>query len=66
SGKCSVCGNFDPVDILLQGSTDQVRTAVNDCIELGDETTFIAAGCEVPKDTPYENMYEMKRTLKGF
>ncbi len=63
SGKCSACGNFDPVHILLQGSTEQVRTAVEVCIELGDETTFIAAGCEVPKDTPYENLYEMLQLL---
>ncbi|MFP4015480.1 MAG: uroporphyrinogen decarboxylase family protein [Halanaerobiales bacterium] len=28
AGKCSVCGNFDPVNVLLQGSSDEVREAV--------------------------------------
>lgn len=66
AGKCSACGNFDPVNILLQGTTSDVRQAVEECIEVGDNTTFIAAGCEVPKDTPFENMYQIKDTLENY
>lgn|SRR6056297_609735 len=62
-GKASVNGNFDPVSILLQGDFKKVQQAVLDCVNKGDETTFISAGCEVPKDTPYENMYAINSIL---
>lgn len=62
-GKSSACGNFDPVSILLSGSTGEVIKAAKRCISVADETTFIAAGCEVPKDTPYENLLEMNKVL---
>lgn len=63
-GKCCACGNFDPVSIMLNGSKHDVRRAVLSCIEDGNETTFIAAGCEIPKMTPLENMMQVDSTLK--
>jgi uroporphyrinogen decarboxylase len=63
-GKCAACGNFNPVNIMLNGNTDDVRTAVLSCIRDGNDTTFIAAGCEIPKMTPYENMLMVDATLK--
>jgi MtaA/CmuA family methyltransferase len=63
-GKCAACGNFDPVNIMLNGNTDDVRNAVLSCIEEGNDTTFIAAGCEIPKMTPYENMLVVDTTLR--
>jgi len=56
-GKASANGNFDPVGVLMQGSPEKVKRTVKQCVNSGDETTFIAAGCEVPVSTPYENMY---------
>jgi MtaA/CmuA family methyltransferase len=44
----SVSGNMDPVAIMLQGSVLEVKRDVQRCIEAGDETTMIAAGCEIP------------------
>jgi len=64
-GKCSACGNFDPVQIMLNGNTQDVREAVLSCIEDGNSTTFIAAGCEIPKMTPQENMIQVDKTLMG-
>jgi len=63
-GKCSACGNFDPVQIMLNGSTQDVEEAVLSCIEDGNTTTFIAAGCEIPKLTPLKNMTQVDTTLK--
>ncbi|MCF8009320.1 MAG: uroporphyrinogen decarboxylase family protein, partial [Halanaerobiales bacterium] len=62
-GKVSVNGNFDPVKILMQGSPKKVKKAVKECIKLGDSTTFISAGCEVPASTPKENMYAVNQPL---
>jgi len=58
-----VCGNFDPVSILLLGTVDNVRAAVKDCAQIGYTTNFIAAGCEVPRGTPLENMLTVHETL---
>lgn len=59
----SVCGNIDPVAVLPQGGKDSVQQAVTACIEAGDNTTLIAAGCEVPAATPEENLLVMDALL---
>lgn len=64
-GKCSICGNFDPTSILLQGSREEVIEAVKSCIERGDRTSLVSAGCEVPKKTPFENLKAVDEFLKG-
>ena len=59
----SICGNVDPVTVLLQGNPDKVRDEVEKCIAQSDETTLIAAGCEVPADTPEANLLLMDSLL---
>lgn len=56
----SVSGNFDPVAILLEGDIQTVKNAVNNCIDIGTKTNIIAAGCEVPKFTPEQNLLAIK------
>lgn len=63
-GSCA-CGNFDPVKILLNGNQDTVIRAVMSCIDDGNERTFIAAGCEVPKMTLPENLLAVDKALKS-
>ncbi|MHB1376964.1 MAG: hypothetical protein ACYCXB_06000 [Candidatus Humimicrobiaceae bacterium] len=43
---------------------DDVKKAVISCIYDGDNTTFIAAGCEIPKMTPLENLLKVDSTIK--
>ncbi len=62
-GNCCACGNFDPVRVMLQGDTGEVERAVVSCVNEGNNTTFIAAGCEVPKMTPLENMTKVDLVL---
>lgn len=54
--SAAACGNFDPVSVMLKGSAQTVADAVAGCIAQGRGNTFIAAGCEVPKDTSIENL----------
>jgi MtaA/CmuA family methyltransferase len=63
-GRCSACGNFDPVRILLQGSGDDVEKAVISCVNDSSKTSFIAAGCEVPKMTSVENLLRVDSSIK--
>jgi len=62
-GHCSANGNFDPVRVLYLGTPESIRQAVKACLDVSDERTFISAGCEVPKDTPYENLKAVDEAL---
>jgi len=53
----TVCvgGNYDPVAILLQGTKEDVKNAVQSCA-LDNDRMASSAGCEVPKFTLHANM----------
>lgn len=57
-----VSGNYDPVSVLLQGSEQDVRHWVKQCV-LDNDRMASAAGCEVPKFTPDKNMRAVADTL---
>ena len=63
-GTC-ICGNFNPVEVMYQGTTELVKAEVRRCKALGRKNNnCIAPGCEVPKDTPPENMLALLEALK--
>ncbi|MDR0448615.1 MAG: uroporphyrinogen decarboxylase family protein, partial [Treponema sp.] len=55
----AICGNMDPVEVMMRGSLQVVEDAVNHCIEAGTNTTLIAGGCEIPAAAPDENLLAM-------
>jgi uroporphyrinogen decarboxylase len=58
------CGNFDPVSVMLQGTPDDVASAVRACAAAGGPRLFSAAGCEVPDGTPDSNLLAHARALR--
>jgi uroporphyrinogen decarboxylase len=50
-----LCGNFDPVQILLRSDPETVRQSCIRCIQDAGAPFVLAPGCEVPPDTPAEN-----------
>jgi len=58
-----VCGNVNPVAVLYQGDSELVERKVRQCASIDDDTVLVAAGCEVPADTPEENLLLMDRLL---
>ena len=55
-GPCvCLCGNFDPVAILLQSTPEKVRESCTRCIREAGFPFVLAPGCEVPPHTPAEN-----------
>ena len=52
----TLCGNFDPSAVLLQGSSQDVANAAKDCIEKAGRKFILMPGCEVPPKTPEENI----------
>ncbi len=61
--EAAVCGNFDPVGILLQGTPEDVSQSVLTCLDLGGPRAISAAGCEVPDGTPHENLQAQSQAL---
>lgn len=62
--NCSICGNFDPVAVMYQGTPELVKEEVRRCKKLRDKNhNFIAPGCEIPRDTPLENLFAMREAI---
>jgi len=57
-GKMCFAGNIDPVNIMLQGSVQDVEDACKRVIETaGTEGGFVLMpGCDIPPTVPYENI----------
>jgi len=62
-GGPAVCGNFDPVAVMLQGSPADVKRAVVECLQAGGPRGFSAAGCEIPDGTPVANLNAQREAL---
>ncbi|MEI8375049.1 MAG: uroporphyrinogen decarboxylase family protein [Planctomycetota bacterium] len=52
-------GNIDPVKTLRNGTPASVAAAIAQCYLEAGPRYIIAAGCEVPRDTPAENVRAM-------
>ena len=53
--------NLDPVRDLRNGTPDSVYAAIAECHRQAGPRFIVGAGCEVPRDTPPENMRAMVR-----
>ncbi|MCF7708557.1 MAG: uroporphyrinogen decarboxylase family protein [Verrucomicrobia bacterium] len=53
-------GNINPVKVLLDGTPEIVTDAISRCHEQTAPRFIVGAGCEVPRDTPDENMYALR------
>lgn len=60
----SICGNFNPVAVMYEGTPELVRQEVLRCKKLQARNhNFIAPGCEIPRDTPVENVIAMQQAI---
>lgn len=64
-GISAVCGNIHPVNVLLNGTPQQIQDAVRQCLDAGNATTLISGGCETPRDTPDENLRAVAQALRN-
>lgn len=63
-GGPSVCGNFDPVQVMLEGTPEDVYEATRQCMAAGGDRSISAAGCEIPRATPHENLRAQRQALE--
>lgn len=61
-------GNLDPVRVLLNGTPESITEAVRQCIEIGGRGGgfILSPGCEVPRDTPVENLEAFIQAAKTY
>lgn len=52
----TLCGNFDPSAVLLQGTPQEVADAAGRCIDMAGKRFILQPGCEVPPGTPQANI----------
>jgi len=61
-----LCGNFNPVTVMHQGTPEDVREATLYCMTWGGPRAISAAGCEIPDGTPPENLHAQTEALWEF
>jgi MtaA/CmuA family methyltransferase len=60
----ALCGNLDPVAVFLQGTPETVYAGVVENAAVGYPRWISAAGCEIPEQTPAENLLAQAQTLR--
>lgn len=54
--KVVIAGNIDPVNGVLFGTPESIRKRINEDYQLAGNPFLVNAGCEIPANTPYENL----------
>lgn len=58
-------GNVEPAGLLRNGTARDVYEAVAECHRQAGNRYIVSAGCEVPRDTPRENVQAMGAYVRG-
>ncbi len=59
-------GNVDPVTILKDGTPETVTREIERCYVDADRSAYmVAAGCEIPRGTPAENLAALSRFARS-
>lgn len=53
-------GNIDPVKVLRNGTPERITEAIAQCHRESGARYMVGAGCEVPRDTPEENLLALR------
>ncbi len=65
--RVRLMGNVKPSEVMLQGTTADVKKAVIDCIRKAYNNPkgyIVASGCSLPTETPFENIEAMLDTVR--
>ncbi len=55
-----LAGNIDPVAALRNGTPESITAALAECHRQAGARYIVGAGCEVPRDTPEENLMALR------
>jgi uroporphyrinogen decarboxylase len=65
--RVRLMGNVRPSEVMLQGTSAQVRQAVFDCVARAWDSPkgfIVASGCSLPTETPFANIHAMMDAVK--
>lgn len=51
-----ICGNLDPVYEIMHSNPAEIKKTFSNCNYKENSYTIAAAGCDIPQDTPRENL----------
>jgi uroporphyrinogen decarboxylase len=60
--KLRLMGNVHPTAVMLDGTTEDVKKAVAECVRQAADSPkglIIASGCSLPTETPFDNIHAM-------
>lgn len=55
-----IVGNINPVEVLRNGTPESIQAALGECHSQAGSRYIVGAGCEVPRDTPHDNLNAMR------
>ena len=59
--KQILTGNINPVAVLRDETPDGVTRMIGECFEAANRNSYmVAAGCEIPRGTPAENLHALR------
>lgn len=64
-GKCALCGNLNPMDVILDGGQKELEDSITEFLAKTNSCSIVSSGCEVPKMTPEHNLRVMDTFLKN-
>ena len=66
--RTCVCGNIDPVGLLLDGTPEEIRAAVKRVIDYAGEGggLIVCPACDINPDVPAENLDALVQATKEF
>ncbi len=65
--RVRLMGNVPPAAVMLQGSCDEVRSAVRKCVSQAHDSPrgyIVATGCSLPTETPFSNIDAMMNAVR--
>ena len=67
--KVTFVGNVDPVNYMLLGNEESIDGAIKECYRKAygaKKGFFISTGCDLPLDTPFENIEAYMRSCRKY
>lgn len=65
----TIAGNVDPVEIIMNGTTEEITRSVENCIDVGkraEKGFHLATGCDIPELTAPEKIDVMMRAARDY
>ena len=60
-----LAGNINPVEVLRNGTPESITEAIAECHRQAGDRYIVAAGCEIPRDTPPQNVLALREYARS-